>query len=93
MLSYDEETIPLFDPQDLVKTTTTLQDHPNRRQLNQYTCGEKIGKGKHGDVYLCKDEASGYELVCSSFILLVRVCFNITFRRSKLLNELILAIK
>ena len=74
--SYDEERIPLFDPQDPVRTTTTLQDHPNRRQLNQYIYGEKIGKGKHGDVYLCRDEASGYELVCSLFILLVRVCLN-----------------
>jgi hypothetical protein len=92
MQSYDEDPISLFNSQDLVRTTTTLQDHPNRRQLNQYICGEKIGKGKHGDVYLCKDEASGYELVCSSFILLAFVS-TVLFRQSKLLNELILAIK
>ena len=64
MQFYDEDLIPLFDPQDIVRTTTTLQDPLNRRyKLNQYVRGEKIGKGKHGDVYLCKDEAGGYDLV------------------------------
>ena len=81
MQSNDDDPIPLFDPQDLVTTTTTLEDHPNRRQLNQYICDEKIGKGKHGDVYHCRDEARGYELVCSSFIPLdfVRVYLNSAF--------------
>jgi hypothetical protein len=92
MQSYDEDPIPLFNPQDPVKTTSILRDHPNRRQLNQYIYGEKIGKGKHGDVYLCEDEDSGYELVRSSLILLDLVS-TVIFRRSKLLNELILAIK
>jgi [calcium/calmodulin-dependent protein kinase] kinase len=70
MQSYDEDLILLFDPQDPV-ITTTLQDPPNRRyKLNQYIRGEKIGKGKHGDVYLCKDEAGGHDLVCSSLFLL-----------------------
>ncbi|KAF8161179.1 other/CAMKK/ELM protein kinase [Crassisporium funariophilum] len=53
-----------FDPQDSVRTTTQLEHSSNRRRmLNQYTRGQKIGKGKHGDVYVCKDEAiAGYEL-------------------------------
>ena len=93
MQSNDEDPIPLFNPQDLVRTTTILQDTSNRRhKLNQYICGEKIGKGKHGDVYLCKDEDSGYELVCSSFFLLDFVS-TVLFRRLKLLDELILVIR
>ena len=75
MQSYDEDLIPLFDPQDLVRTTTTLQGHSNRRKLNQYIRGEKIGKGKHGDVYICEDEAGGYDLVCFSFFS-TRLCLN-----------------
>ena len=81
MQSYDEEPIPLFDPQDLVRTTTTLQDHENRRQLNQYIYGEKIGKGKHGDVYLCKDEDTGYELVCPSSFYLSEFVLTALFRQ------------
>lgn len=83
MQSYDEEDlVPLFDPQDLVRTTAILEDHSNRRRkLNQYTCGEKIGKGKHGDVYICQDEAGGYKMVCFSFFLLdssliTWICFS-----------------
>lgn len=93
MQSYNEDLIPLFDPRDLVRTTTTLQDPSNRRhQLNQYIRGEKIGKGKHGDVYICRDETGGYDLVSSSFFLLY-VVLTILLRRSRPLDELILGIK
>ena len=76
MRSYDEDPFPLFDPQDLVRTTTALEDPSNRhRKLNQYIRGEKIGKGKHGDVYICEDEAGRRGLVCFSFFSAWR-CLN-----------------
>ena len=96
MQPYDEEdpiSQFMFNPRDPVRTTTILEDPSNcRRKLNQYICGQKVGKGKHGDVYICQDEAGGPKLVCFSFFLLVFVSM-ILLRRSKLLDELILAIK
>ncbi|KAF8967854.1 other/CAMKK/ELM protein kinase [Flammula alnicola] len=54
--------LPPFDPEEPVKITTTAH-HSSRRKLNQYTRGEKLGSGKHGDVYVCRDEtSSGYDL-------------------------------
>jgi len=98
MQSYDEEDpILMFHPQDLVRTTVVLDDFSNhRRKLNQYIRGEKIGRGKHGDVYICEVEASGYELVCFLFFLLdfvLTLNSIMLLRRSKLSGELILAIK
>lgn len=93
MNSYDDPLPPLFDPKDLVKTTTTLKDPSDcRHKLNQYICGEKIGKGKHGDVYICENETGGHKLVCFSFFLPAFVSI-LLLRRSKLLSEVILAIK
>jgi serine/threonine protein kinase len=37
-----------------------------RRKINQYLRGDRIGKGQHGEVYLCTDEdANGHEMVKS----------------------------
>uniref|UniRef100_A0A8H7Y4G9 Ribosome biogenesis protein tsr1 n=1 Tax=Psilocybe cubensis TaxID=181762 RepID=A0A8H7Y4G9_PSICU len=65
-LSYSQ--LPLFDPEDLPRITTEVVKYNSSgsnggRTYNQYLRGEKIGKGKHGDVYVCRDqEIAGYEL-------------------------------
>jgi len=55
---------PPFDPQQPVRTTTRLETSSRKKRLNQYHRGQKIGSGKHGDVYLCTDERDGrYDFV------------------------------
>jgi len=57
---------PLFDPLQPVRTTTRLETSSRKKRLNQYHRGQKIGSGKHGDVYLCTDEKDGrYDFVRS----------------------------
>lgn len=52
--SPDANPLEPFEP---IQTTTCLRTANNRRRkLNQYSRGIKIGKGRHGDVYLCKDD-------------------------------------
>ncbi|KAF9049824.1 kinase-like domain-containing protein [Panaeolus papilionaceus] len=60
--------LPPFDPDDPIRTTISLQNSSQRRyRLNQYTRGEKCGKGKHGDVYICQDETrQGYCMAVKS---------------------------
>ncbi|TFK44794.1 kinase-like domain-containing protein [Crucibulum laeve] len=48
---------PPFDPQEPVRTTTHLELSNRRHKINQYKRGARIGKGKHGEVYLCEDES------------------------------------
>lgn len=61
--------LPPFDPEEPVRTTNTLYSSSSgRRRLNQYVRGEKIGKGKHGDVYACRTEdTDGYAMASSGF--------------------------
>jgi hypothetical protein len=46
------------------RLTSYLTSEGQRRKINQYLRGDRIGKGQHGEVFLCKDEdAGGRELV------------------------------
>jgi hypothetical protein len=49
------------EEEDSVRTTSTLTTE-RRKQVNQYTRHERIGKGQHGEVFLCSDE-SGQKMV------------------------------
>lgn len=61
--------LPPFDPEEPVRTTDTLHSSSSRRQLNQYIRGDKIGKGKHGDVYACRtDDSNGFTMACPIFV-------------------------
>ncbi|KAF8897022.1 kinase-like domain-containing protein [Gymnopilus junonius] len=58
--------LPPFDPEEPARTTHTLSS--SRRRLNQYIRGEKIGKGKHGEVYACRTEdANAYTMASQIF--------------------------
>lgn len=49
---------------DVVRTSTHLRNATDRRyRLNQYIRGARVGKGKHGEVFLCRDEEAGLEVV------------------------------
>ena len=43
---------------DPVRLTSylTLEGQARRRRINQYLRGDRIGKGQHGEVFLCTDE-------------------------------------
>ncbi|PPQ79938.1 hypothetical protein CVT25_003010 [Psilocybe cyanescens] len=65
--SYYHSYLLPFDPKELARITTNVERSSSGssgpRTYNQYVRGEKIGKGKHGDVYVCRDqEIGGYEL-------------------------------
>lgn len=41
------------------QVTRSLKTSDRRKWINQYSRGERIGKGKHGDVFLCEDQQNG----------------------------------
>ena len=55
---------------DPVRLTSYLSlEGQRRRKVNQYLRGDRIGKGQHGEVFLCTDEdMNGREMVCKSFL-------------------------
>lgn len=66
--------LPPFDPQEPVQITDRLDPNHDRRVLNQYIRGERIGGGPNGpEVFACRDGSDGglgYPLVRDSFLLL-----------------------
>jgi len=51
---------------DPVRLTSylTLEGQVKRRKINQYLRGDRIGKGQHGEVFLCTNEdINGREMV------------------------------
>jgi len=52
---FEDQCLPPFDPRDPVKTTSTLRRSRSNNTLNHYVRGVKVGKGKYGDVYICRD--------------------------------------
>jgi len=71
----DQGQLPPFDPQEPVRITDRLDPNHDRRILNQYIRGERIGGGPNGpEVFACRDgSGSGYPLVKDSFLLLGRL--------------------
>jgi len=58
--------LPPFDPQEPARVSISLDSALDwREELNQYVLGNQLGKGKHGDVYVCRDSTveDGYDLV------------------------------
>ncbi|PFH51565.1 hypothetical protein AMATHDRAFT_142422 [Amanita thiersii Skay4041] len=52
----------LIERQGAVRVSCLLQVSDRRKRFNQYVRGERIGKGKHGEVYLCQDLENQGEL-------------------------------
>ena len=48
--------------------TRSLRTSERRKWINQYSRGERIGKGKHGDVFLCEDQENGGRQVVSGLV-------------------------
>jgi len=48
--------VPSLDPQSGVPVTSLLTSRNRRHHINQYHRSVRVGKGKHGEVYLCFDE-------------------------------------
>ena len=64
ILSWDFAPYP-----ETVRVTSHLALEGRRRKVNQYLRGDRIGKGQHGEVFLCRDEvASGREVVRPLFL-------------------------
>ena len=54
-----QDIAPYMQP---VRLTSYLTLDGRRRKVNQYLRGNRIGKGQHGEVFLCTDEdANGHE--------------------------------
>jgi serine/threonine protein kinase len=69
---FEDQYLPPFDPRDPVKTTSTLRRSRSNNRLNHYVRGLKVGKGKYGDVYICRDlnpGMRGYTMVRPLFSL------------------------
>jgi hypothetical protein len=54
-LQIEDPDLHPFDPHDPVKITSTLSRSRSNNRLNHYVRGAKVGKGKYGDVYICRD--------------------------------------
>jgi hypothetical protein len=52
----------------VAKVTRSLRASDRRKWINQYSRGERIGKGKHGDVFLCEDQQNGGRQVVSGLV-------------------------
>lgn len=50
-----------------VRITSHLTTN-HRRRVNQFIRGGKVGKGQHGEVFLCTDENNDGRQVVSNFI-------------------------
>jgi hypothetical protein len=64
-----------FDPHVSARVTDRLDPTADRRRLNQYACGDRIGGGSNGEIFACcdnSDAASGHPLVSIAFNFLVR---------------------
>ncbi|KAF8236473.1 kinase-like protein [Tricholoma matsutake] len=58
--SPSQDFAPYSEP---VRLTSYLTLEGRRRKINQYLRGDRIGKGQHGEVFLCTDEdANGREM-------------------------------
>jgi serine/threonine protein kinase len=66
----DHSVEPLYT--ENVQTTSQLTTY-RRRRVNQFIRGEKIGKGQHGEVFLCTEESSDGKQVVS-FLLVFTPC-------------------
>ncbi|TFK20774.1 kinase-like protein [Coprinopsis marcescibilis] len=57
--SRTQHPAPEFYPLEPIIFTNQLETTSTRkRRINQYLRGDKIGKGRHGEVYLCQDSQS-----------------------------------
>ena len=67
-----------FDPKVPVRTTDRLDPIQDRRALNQYNCGDKIGGGSNGEIFACRDTSDpyGYPLVSLVFKFLTALSSN-----------------
>jgi aurora kinase, other len=80
---------PRVEPAPRVRTT----GHPAYKDLNltkfradDFEFGPKIGKGKFGDVYLCKDKKT-------NFIVAIKVLDKMTIRQMRALRQIVREIK
>jgi len=58
-LQLEDPDLPPVDPYDPVKITSTLRRSRSSNRLNHYVRGVKVGKGKYGDVYICREMNPG----------------------------------
>lgn len=68
-----------FDPPQPAPTTDRLNPSSDRRILNQYICGNRIGGGSNGEIFACfdnSDAASGLPLVRLAFECLAQLPSN-----------------
>ncbi|KAG6845896.1 hypothetical protein H0H87_000702 [Tephrocybe sp. NHM501043] len=57
----DLADIPIINEKGVRVTCHVKVDR--RRNVNQYVRGERIGKGQHGEVFICKDDSTRREVV------------------------------
>lgn len=69
-----------FDPPEPVRITVELVTSGNRkRKINQYSKEARIGKGRHGEVYLCHmgDDIDKKAVSVLLFLLQIAPCNNV----------------
>ncbi len=63
------QRVPPFDSSEPVRITVELTTSGNRkRKINQYSKQARIGKGRHGEVYLCHVDDNADRAVVSIIV-------------------------